>query len=153
MSTSDVLAPAMFEHCQTIYNLMVDDSTEEAVQVPDHVLPGLQDPEEDVELETVTRRVWEGRTTGLFQKAELPTPYYTKVIQNLKRMGCIEQLRRGGGAALSKWALCHDPSEELWTNSEAPEHHSSTKTLLQQVQQQNRDLTRRIQRLEQAVGI
>jgi hypothetical protein len=54
--------------------------------------------------------VYEGFTTGLFQELELSIPYYTKVLRHLKAMGCVRQLRRGGGSAMSRWELIKEPN-------------------------------------------
>lgn len=59
---------------------------------------------------------WKGSLTKLLPTLNLPAPYYTQITRELKRMGCIVQLRRGGGGAHSVWALHQEPTKDLWHN-------------------------------------
>jgi hypothetical protein len=56
--------------------------------------------------------VYEGFMTGLFSELGMSIPYYTKIMRRLKAMGCVRQLKRGGGAAPSRWEILEEPSEE-----------------------------------------
>lgn len=59
--------------------------------------------------------VYEGKLTELItQKLYLSVPYYTSITRALKSMGCIRQLRRGGGSSPSQWELIREPTPELW---------------------------------------
>lgn len=59
--------------------------------------------------------IYEGFLTQLItQKLNLSTPYYTHVRTALIRMGCIRQLKRGGGTAPSQWELIYEPTEEAF---------------------------------------
>lgn len=61
--------------------------------------------------------VWEGFLTRFItEELHLSVPYYSSVTLALKRMGCIKQLRRGGGSSPSQWELITEPTEELFTN-------------------------------------
>lgn len=54
--------------------------------------------------------VYEGFFTGLHQDLGLAVPQYTRVNRHLKAMGCVRQLRRGGGAAMSRWQVIKEPN-------------------------------------------
>lgn len=60
------------------------------------------------------QRIWIGKTTALLQSVGISNTYYSKVITTLKKMQCIELLRRGGGNANSIWLLLEKPTSELY---------------------------------------
>ena len=61
--------------------------------------------------------VYEGFLTSLITgKLNLSVPYYTSVMKALKRMGCVRQLRRGGGNSASQWELITEPTIEAFEN-------------------------------------
>jgi hypothetical protein len=93
--------PAIFEHAKNVYNEMERTAV---LYTPPEGTPG------------EARLVWEGHLTKLITGAplHLSVPYYTSVTRELKRMGCIRQLRRGGGNAPSQWLLLTAPTEELF---------------------------------------
>jgi hypothetical protein len=90
------IVPAMFEHCARVYTAMEKDSK---VEIDDN----------DTQM-----RVYEGHLTRVFAKLELSTPYYTTIMKHLKRMGCVEQIRRGGGSQTSKWRLIKEPDAQAF---------------------------------------
>lgn len=99
--------------------------------------------------------VYTGHLTGLFQELGIPNPYYTSVMAALKAMGCVLQLRRGGGTSRSKWQLVTPPTEELFLANVAKgsgvgisKQHSSRLTIAEQAL---RDLSKRVLRLEDAL--
>jgi hypothetical protein len=96
----DKAPPALWEHCKKVYTAMET---------------GLFITEEGA-------RVWEGYTSKLFASLGISVPYYGRVLSALTRMGCITQLRRGGGTAPSQWRLWKDPvlEEFLKTVEEIP---------------------------------
>jgi hypothetical protein len=98
----DVPLPAVFEHAVTVYRRM--ESEAELVNYGETGDGGAD----------IKRLVWEGHLTKLFSSLHFSVPYYTSVTRELKRMGCISQIRRGGGNAASKWQLHHEPTEELF---------------------------------------
>src|ERR1700755_1130274 len=92
--------PKLYEHCVTVFAQMRKEAT--ATQVEgSHAL------------------VYEGFLTRLFNKLSLATPYYTSVMQALRKMGCVKKLSRGGGAPPSKWELLQEPTVELLNNAQA----------------------------------
>jgi hypothetical protein len=98
--------------------------------------------------------VWEGHTTRLFRALELPSPYYTSVLGRLETMGCIAQLSRGGGTAVSRWELLDDPELEPFMNAEsASKGRKGRKTKLQQHDQMLLDLSKRLADIETRLGM
>lgn len=96
----DDTLPAMFEHCVRTYREMLS----EAHGVGDVV-------------------VYEGFLTALItQKINLSVPYYGRVKKTLTDMGCIKQLKRGGGTAPSQWELITEPTEEAFRRVYQPAH-------------------------------
>jgi hypothetical protein len=109
---------------------------------------------DDIDQGNTRRFIYEGHLTKLFAELGLAVPYYTEVMQDLKKMRCVEQISRGGGKALSKWQLIQSPTEELYSDSKArPIQSGASPTHLtnQQLQQQIRDLNRQIQDLSNRV--
>jgi hypothetical protein len=87
--------PALFEHCSVVFEDMKKAAKPE-------------------QLEGIHAFVYEGFLTRLFAQRQLATPYYTRVMQALKIMGCVRQLSRGGGTAPSRWELITEPTLELF---------------------------------------
>lgn len=91
--------PAIFEHCCSVYKAMAARAETRTV--------------DDAEV-----LVYEGALTKLFRdQLGLSVPYYTSSLGELKRMGCLAQLRRGGGGAPSIWALYFEPTPDIWRNT------------------------------------
>jgi hypothetical protein len=122
----------LFDHCAKVYKAMLDAS---------HV--------EEIDGEAV--RVYEGHLTKLVNGLDLAAPYYTSTKNALADMGCIAQLRRGGGTAQSRWILVKEPSEDLF--NETPELNKPGTGKMAVMEQQLRDLKKRMDRVEQAVGL
>jgi hypothetical protein len=127
--------PALYNHCVRTYEEMLSQSKKAQ-------LDGYADA-----------IVWEGFLTDLIQgQLAFSSPYYTSIMQALTGMGCVRQLRRGGSTTESQWILEHDPSLEdflEYKEATATPKPSPLDPLLQQL----RDLTRRIERLEDATGL
>jgi hypothetical protein len=99
-----------------------------------------------------TMVVYEGMFTKLvIEDLGLPTPYYTSVRRKLLDMGCIRQLRRGGGTAPSQWELLREPTADLW--DAIPKAETPSSGIDTQLLQMLSDHGRRIDRLEEAVGL
>lgn len=56
--------------------------------------------------------VWEGTTTKLLARLEIPAPYYSRIMNTLQECGAIKQVRRGGGSSPSKWQIV-DPDVDI----------------------------------------
>src|SRR5947207_2735468 len=91
--TIEEVLPALFGHCVAVYAAMEKSARRAGGMV-----------------------VYEGMLTRLMAGPPLmlSTPYYTKIRRELLRMGCIRQLKRGGGNSASQWELCTPPTEELY---------------------------------------
>lgn len=115
--------PVMYEHCARVWDAMCEiaEQTDEGI-------------------------VYEGHTTKLFQRLNLPGPYYTPVMKHLTNMGCVEQLRRGGGSTLSKWRILARPSEESFTSVVGT--NATPTGRMAQLEQMVRDLNRRVSNVE-----
>lgn len=94
-------APAMWSHCLRVYEAMERQSVRKVIFEEERV-------------------VWEGFLTKLFKELGLSVPLYTEVRQELMRMGCMSQLRRGGGPTPSIWVLFGPPTLEEY-NKVPPE--------------------------------
>jgi hypothetical protein len=136
--TNEGTTLALYHHCCAAYRAMHERA--HLVSDPDaDDSPG--QPEEWL--------VYEGMVTRLFaRELNLSTPYYTSVMAALKRMGCIRQIRRGGGTAPSQWELITEPTEELFENK-------VPKKLIKSKEDVNADaiaaLNRRVNALEEAL--
>lgn len=123
--------PADWVHTQTIYNLMRANAVEQVLA------------------DQSTALVYEGYYTSLFVEAEMPMPYYTKVTRLLKTMGCIRQLRRGGGAAMSQWEVLDPPNlQDFEVALRLVEARNPTKSKTASNTQSILDLTERVTFLE-----
>lgn len=119
--------PALFDHCTAVYGAMIKAAGTAVMEDDNHL-------EEDLR----GKPVYEGHLTRLFAELGLSTPYYTSVMTRLKRMRCVEQLRRGGGNAHSRWVLKQEPTEALW--NAAIQIRSRKGDRLSRLEQQVRDL-------------
>jgi hypothetical protein len=124
--------PAVFEHAANVYKVMEEEAKLVEAAEYGHVL------------------IWEGHLTKLFSRLHLSVPYYTSVMRELKRMGCVTQKRRGGGNAPSQWLILHEPTEELFRqdNSSSGNHSTRRQTKLQMLEQQVRDQGRIIAEIQ-----
>lgn len=84
---------AIYEHSVTIYTAMKQDARR-------------------VKLDGVNASLWEGFATHLFSELGVPIPYYGKVLNALKEMGCIRLVKRGARTQPSKWALYKKPTRK-----------------------------------------
>jgi hypothetical protein len=129
--------PALFEHCYNTYREMLAQAKS---VVGSQTEKGGYEPASHIV-------VYEGFLTHLVTHTlNLSVPYYTSVRKNLIRMGCIRQLRRGGGSSPSQWELIHEPTEEAFWNVQEPRVHKPSKDAA--VQEQIRNLSARVSELE-----
>lgn len=116
----EVAPAALYDHCVKTYNALITGAKTKLI--------------EDGETST-TIVVWEGMLTALItQKLYFSTPAYTSITRALKRMGCIRQLKRGGGTAPSEWELIKEPTIEAFLHDLAPKVIEQNKYALQQTQ-------------------
>lgn len=132
----------LYLHCQRTYELMLSQSKRVEVDAIDS---GGSFDEEPSDM-TDTMIVWEGMLTRLIQnELSLSVPYYTSVTRALRNMGCIRQLRRGGGTSPSQWELLHAPDEESFNAQQTekvtkPDKHAMLQDQLQQLNRRVLDL-------------
>lgn len=137
MSDVEELTPALFEHAKRLYEEMYKRSNRE------------MDPAGDGGQTVGEVDVYNGHLTRLFQELQIANPYYTKIMAALKGQGCIEQLRRGGGSATSKWLLKFPPEEEGFRAILERKRPNRGKT--HQLEQRTSDLMRLMQSMQDEV--
>jgi hypothetical protein len=108
------LAPALFDHAKRVYEEMQKSAKTEHYYGEEMGWQSHRGEAVTVEHPGPyeSRVVYEGHLTRLFSDLNIANPYYTKIRAALVAQGCIEQIRRGGGVATSKWVLCHPPEED-----------------------------------------
>lgn len=116
----------MFHHAKRLYDAMLAESRMQVVE-DDRMV------------------VWEGAFTKLIADLNYSVPYHSKLKDHLVRMGCIQQLRRGGGSAPSVWWLKREPTEELFN------HAAQLRKPGNAMAQQLKDLNNRVYELERTV--
>ncbi len=129
-------SPAMWKHCNTVYDAMLEESELRVVFGEQHT-------------------IWEGYFTKLFRRLHLTVPMYSTVTKELMGMGCIRQLRRGGGPAKSVWLMLKAPNltdfNSVKAQSAITEKGNTKKRAFEIMQGQINDLNRRLQLVESAV--
>lgn len=128
----DMTMPAMFDHSVAVYNEMRANAKPVGVEGEGRML------------------VWEGFLTKLTKRLGLSTPYYTMVRRELIRMGCIRQLRRGGGNSASQWELVKKPTQELYNTADDSTNKAPSR--LDTVDQRIKDIHERLCVVEQQMG-
>ena len=137
--TNEDVTPRLFDHAKQVYEEMEKRSRKEADSgtIEEGVVPAAM------------LDVYEGHTTRLFSDLGIANPYYTKIMEALKAQGCIDQIRRGGGSATSKWVLNYPPEEEgfraIMERKRAPKGKGAI------LEQRVRDLTVQVNSLEERV--
>lgn len=98
-------------------------------------------------------RVYKGHPTKLVDAMKLPAPYYSKLMRDLERMGCLTRVRRGARNAESEIVLHKPPTQEdfLALDEEAKSDEERTKESIRK--QQHKDLVSRIETIEKHLGI
>jgi hypothetical protein len=137
----------MFDHCSRVYAAMFDAATPEEIGE-------ITDAARAQGKTLDTRMVWEGHLTRVFNQLELSTPYYTSVMNHLKRMGCVEQLRRGGGTQTSKWQLHYEPTLELYeARGSGPVNPTTLKGRVEELERLARDRDRKLNAIMAHLGV
>lgn len=63
-------------------------------------------------------KVWRGKVISTCLELGIPEGSYSKVVNKLRSMGCIEQVMRGyRGSAPSVFTLQYPPTSEVWDRS------------------------------------
>lgn len=116
----------VYDHCMTVYNEMASQAREED-----------------------DGSIYEGHLTKLFAMLQMSTPYYTLIMSKLKEMGCVEQLRRGGGNSPSRWRLLKTPSEEDFKIAKGKSERPNGR--LAAIEQRIGDLNKRINNQDEEI--
>jgi hypothetical protein len=136
---------ALYDHCITVFDEMFKEAEPEEQSENNYEGGPNMDQRQTVTTPT-GYMIWTGHTTQLFARLGMATPYYTTVMQALKKMSCVEQVKRGGGNSMSKWRLVRRPEEEFFEAAEKLKKpvQGGQKALEQQV----RDLNKRVSDVE-----
>lgn len=126
--------PVMFDHCVKVYEKMLETATP-------------QNYEEE------TLMVYEGFLTRLIADLGMSTPYFSAIRAGLVRMGCMVQIRRGGGGTPSQWLLRHAPSKEQFSNAADMSRTRQKQSRLDVVEANQRLISQRLSKLETALGM
>lgn len=114
-----------YDHCVAIYAAMVEAA----------------EPDEHGNL------IYTGFLTHLFNEKGFTSQQYSQIMQNLKRMGCVENWRRGSREFPSVWILHHEPTRVAFDNMpELPKrigHQAGAK-----IEQRIKMLEERLERVE-----
>lgn len=94
--------PALYDWAKKVYDKMLFEAKPEG--------------DENDELDE-PQMVYEGHLTNLHRELGVPNPHYTAVMRALKAGGCVVQIRRGGGTAMSKWALLKEPDPDAFVEA------------------------------------
>jgi hypothetical protein len=122
--------PALYGHCQEVFATMLEQAEMDGEQMK-----------------------YVGFLTKLIiTELNLATPQYSATTNKLQAMGCIEQIRRGGGGSPSEWALHMPPTEDLFLRT-ADVPRSKRSSRKDQEAQHLRDLAKRIGDLEDQVAL
>jgi hypothetical protein len=122
--------PALFLHTAAVYRRMEQEAKQEDV-------------------EGMSMLVYTGLITRLVTvDLNLSVPYFSAVRNALLGMRCVIQLKRGGGASPSRWALIKEPTLDLYEQyANRVQPTSRTSVLSQQVN----DLAVRVTAVEETV--
>lgn len=129
-------SPALWRHCCEVYAAMEAEAETKTLYEREHL-------------------VWEGFLTKLFKALGLNVPTYSAVKNELTNMGCIRQLRRGGGPTPSVWVLFGAPDVKKFNEqpkSLITKSGARKRTATDILQQQINDLRDRINLLEEAMA-
>lgn len=139
--TDEDVLPQLFHHCVNVYAEMAKHSS--ARKLSD---------DEAAEAQSEYLIVYEGFLVKLITDTlHLSVPFFTSVTRELKRMGCVRQLRRGGGSSPSQWELITEPTEDLWREKVA--RRVAPRDRISMLEQQVRHLNTRVQQLETQIAV
>lgn len=132
----DTSIPVIFDHCVVVYKAMYDLAEQREAEDGSSML------------------VYEGHLTHLLTSLNFSTPFYTGITRELKRMGCIRQLRRGGGNTPSQWLMITEPTREIYRN--APKavytaNRSKRESQMRAIEVSMRDLYRKYEEMQKAL--
>ena len=115
-----------FQHCEFIYQQMYDKA----------------------EIDEAGNIIYTGYLTHLFHEVGYTTPQYSEIMLNLKRMGCVENLRRGSASFPSVWAMYKPPTRPDFDNMPAVEAKGIGTRRAESIEQRLTNLEERMNRVE-----
>lgn len=122
--------PKLYQHCVRLYELLVKyaENTD-------------SDDEE---------KIYIGSITPLITELGISQSYQSKLVGRLRLMGCIRMLKRGSGAAKSKWSMYKYPTIKDFHDSDSTGEVKWRKELdkFDATTQRINDLSRRIADIE-----
>lgn len=130
--TQEEVTPRLYDHAVRVYEEMLKRSHKE---FPDNT--GGETFGDADQLD-----IYEGHLTRLFADLQIANPYYTKIRDALVAQNCMEQIRRGGGVATSRWVLHHPPDEETFRATTERRHAPKGKNAV--LEQRVSDLMRMV---------
>lgn len=126
----DETPAALYTHCVNVYERMV----------------------QEARMESNGDVIWEGMLVNFITgKMNLSVPYYTTITRALKRMNCIEQIKRGGGTAPSQWRLITAPTLEAFESAQPRRSNRKPIDKYEMLQDQLNALSRRLVTVETAL--
>ena len=151
--TEESAPPALFEHCVNTYREMLRQA-KAVVPFGTAMHDASAGELLDMELVNSTEQkniiVYEGFLTQLVtNNLNLSVPYYTSIRKALMEMGCVRQLKRGGGTSPSQWELIQEPTLEAFQNATPKKTPKQTKETM--LQEQVLNLSSRVSDLESTV--
>lgn len=102
--------------------------------------------------EELDNLVWEGKLTHAFKHdgelAHIGMSRYSKIMDHLKKMECVEVVERGGGNRGSIWIVSDDrPTEDTWKNTRGKWNNNNPYAKQKRLQK-DRNMLERIEVLE-----
>lgn len=88
--------------------------------------------------------IYTGFLTTFVQSLGYSVPYYSPIKNKLVAMGCIEQIKRGGGKLPSVWKLHRPPDEVLFKLTDDGKHRGRRVSRLDILEQRIADLERQL---------
>lgn len=149
-STEDSAPPALYDHCVNTYRAMLREAKSVVTFAEALNSAGAGELAElnisDNQNQII---VYEGFLTQLVTgKLNLSVPYYTHVRKALMEMGCVRQLKRGGGTSPSQWELIYEPTLEAFMSAQSGKKKPPKQTKESMLQEQVNALNSRVSDLE-----
>lgn len=96
-------------------------------------------------------------STELHTAGIVPRTKYAHVVGKLRAMGCIRQMRRGGGPQPSLWLLMVTPTEDLYySTAHKPDTRSGSRgpaaVVIRELDRRTKDLETRVTKLTTALA-
>lgn len=104
-------------------------------------------------VDEVRGRVWTGAMTSVLSDKGISNGAYTPITGGLQMMGCVEQLRRGGGSTSSQWKLLKKPTIALFESAASSKYRTKERHRFEILEGQLEAAVKRIATLEHQIAI